>query len=104
MADILHGDSREHRKRSGYTGKEEDGAISLDALSEKLMWQHHGGVDFYNSTDYPEFIIEGVENAVLTCETVKQAQQEVLNWYYNMHRLEEEPKVLQEEIDEDIPF
>ncbi len=104
VADILHGSSREHRKRSGYTGKEEDGAISLDALAEQIMWNHSGGVDFYNSTDYPEFIIEGVENAVLTCETVKQAQQEVLNWYYNMHRLEEEPKVLQEEIDEDIPF
>lgn len=84
-ADILNNSEKERKARISYLGSEANGAMTLDQLTHHL-WQSSDG--YSRDTDDGE-IYSGVEQAVLSCQSRKQAQREILDLYLSGHQLED---------------
>lgn len=85
-ADILNNSEQERKARISYLGSAAKGGKTLDQLTHYL-WQSGGGYE--RGTD-DSAIYDGAEQAVLSCQSRKQAQQDILNMYYSAHQIQEE--------------
>lgn len=77
---------QERKARISYLGSAAKGGKTLDQLTHYL-WESSGGYD--RGTD-DSAIYDGVEQAVLSCQSMKQAQQDILDMYYSAHQIQEE--------------
>ena len=84
--DVLKFSEKERKARISYLGSEANGAMTLDQLTHHL-WQSSDG--YSRDTDDGE-IYNGVEQAVLSCQSRKQAQREILDLYLSGHQIPEE--------------
>lgn len=85
-ADILNNSEQERKARISYLGSAAKGGKTLDQLTHYL-WESSGGYE--RGTD-DSAIYDGVEQAVLSCQSRKQAQQDILDMYYSAHQIQEE--------------
>lgn len=85
-ADILNNSEQERKARISYLGSAAKGGKTLDQLTHYL-WESSGG---YERGADDSAIYDGVEQAVLSCQSRKQAQQDILNMYYSAHQIQEE--------------
>lgn len=88
--DVLNKSEQERKARISYLGSEKKNALSLDQLAHS-MWESTG-MQYDIATIY-----DGVEQAVLTCDSRAQAIKYILEMYYNAHKLQDYP-------DNDVPF
>lgn len=93
--DILNGSERERKARISYLGSEKNGALSPDQFAERL-WSSTAGMD-YDGTDSMT-MYDGVEQAILSCDSRGNAERTILNLYYDTHKKQDYTE------DYDMPF
>lgn len=90
VEDILKHSERERKMRISYLGSQAKGALTLDQFAHQL-WEsaHEWDPDDTGKVD-DSVIYNGVEEAILQCTSRGWAQQEILNFYYNAHKNDED--------------
>lgn len=85
VEDILRGGQSERKARISYLGAADKGALTLDQLAHQ-MWESG------DMQDDDSVIYDGIEQAILLCESRGQAIKDVLDFYYDAHRIPDMPE------------